>query len=137
MRGQYPGVRYVDIVGLSGFIGGTVLNWGGWRTFTDAFDAPMHELRQIAPDKPVQISEVGTAKEGGSKPLWIKEMFDYVIAHPDINAVLWFDLPKQTDWRVATSRSATRAFAEGVSRMQGTTTPVPVPAPALSSRRPR
>ena len=135
-RGQYPGDRYVDIVGLSGFNGGSELNWSGWRTFADAFEAPMQELRRVAPGKPVQISEVATAKEGGSKPLWIKEMFDYVLAHPYIKAVLWFDLPKQTDWRVATSPAAERAFAEGVARMQGATTPIRVPAPALASRPP-
>jgi cellulose synthase (UDP-forming) len=117
-RGQYPGDRYVDIVGLSGFNGGSLLNWNGWRTFAEAFDAPLREVRRIAPDKPVQISEVATAKQGGSKPLWIKEMFDYISAHRYIRAVLWFDLPKQTDWRVATSPGAVRAFADGVARMQ-------------------
>lgn len=135
-RGQYPGDRYVDIVGLSGFNGGAVLDWSGWRTFAEAFDAPMQELRRVAPDKPVQISEVATAKEGGSKPLWIKEMFDYVLTHPYIRSVLWFDLPKQTDWRVATTPAAARAFADGVARMQGSS-PVPVPAPALMVRRPQ
>jgi len=134
MSGQYPGDHYVDIVGLSGFNGGTELNWSGWRTFSEAFDPPMRELHRIAPDKPVQISEVATAMRGGSKPLWIKEMFDYVQARPWIGSVLWFDLPKQADWRVATSPAAERAFAEGVARMQGRSTPVPVPAPALALR---
>jgi hypothetical protein len=32
--------------------------------------------------------------------------------------VLWFDVRKQADWRVATSPAAERAFAEGVARMQ-------------------
>ncbi len=136
-RDQYPGDRYVDIVGLSGFNGGSELDWSGWRTFADAFDAPMQELRRLAPDKPVQISEVATAQKGGSKPLWIKEMFDYVLAHPYIKSVLWFDLPKQTDWRVATSPAAERAFAQGVARMQGRNSPIPLPAPALMTRSPQ
>jgi len=117
---QYPGDRYVDVVALSGFNGGTVLPWGGWRTFADAFGAPLRSLRRLAPDKPVQISEVATARQGGSKPLWIEQMFDYVRAHRWIRSVLWFELPKQTDWRVATSPAARRAFADGVARMQGT-----------------
>jgi beta-mannanase len=122
---QYPGDRYVDVVALSGFNGGTALPWGGWRTFADAFNAPLQSLRRLAPDKPVQISEVSTAQAGGSKSLWIKQMFDYVQAHTWIRSVLWFDLPKQTDWRVATSPAAERAFADGVARMQRTAAPAP------------
>ena len=115
---QYPGDDYVDIVALSGFNGGTALPWGGWRTFADAFNAPLQSLRRLAPSKPVQISEVATADKGGSKPRWIRQMFDYVRAHAWIRSVLWFDLPKQTDWRVATSAAAKREFAAGVRRMQ-------------------
>ncbi|MEA2156566.1 MAG: hypothetical protein QOE11_2706 [Solirubrobacteraceae bacterium] len=116
---QYPGDRYVDVVALSGFNGGTALPWGGWRTFADAFGKPLRTLQRIAPSKPVQISEVSTAQEGGSKPLWISQMFDYVQTHRFIRSVLWFDLPKQTDWRVATSPAARRAFVGGVAQMQG------------------
>ena len=115
---QYPGDDYVDIVGLSGFNGGTVLPWGGWRSFADAFNVPLQTVHRLAPDKPVQISEVATADRGGSKTLWIKEMFDYLEANPWVRSVLWFDLSKQTDWRVATTPAAARAFAEGVARMQ-------------------
>ena len=120
---QYPGDRYVDIVGLSGFNGGAALAWGGWRTFAETFDPPLHALRRLAPDKPVQISEVGSVEAGGSKSLWIKEMFDYVQDHPSIRSVLWFDLPKESDWRVATTPAARRAFADGVARVQGRTVP--------------
>ena len=116
--GQYPGDDYVDIVGLSGFNGGTVLPWGGWRSFSDAFNVPLQTVHRLAPSKPVQISEVATADRGGSKTQWIKEMFDYLEANPWIRSVLWFDLPKQTDWRVATTPDAAQAFAEGVARMQ-------------------
>jgi cellulose synthase (UDP-forming) len=119
---QYPGDRYVDIVALSGFNGGSALPWGGWRTFADAFNAPLQELRRIAPDKPVQISEVGTVEAGGDKALWIKQMFDYLDAHTWIRTVVWFDVDKQADWRVATSRAAERAFVDGVARMQRTAT---------------
>jgi len=132
---QYPGDRYVDVVALSGFNGGTALPWGDWRTFADAFNAPLKSLRRLAPHKPVQISEVGTATAGGNKPLWIKQMFDYVEGHTWIRSVLWFDLPKQTDWRVATSPAAEHAFAEGVARMQRTAAPAAQRRVKRSSRR--
>jgi beta-mannanase len=125
---QYPGDRYVDVLGLSGFNGGTALPWGGWRTFADAYNAPLKSLHRLAPGKPVQISEVATADVGGSKPLWIKEMFDYLEDHRWIGSVLWFDLPKQVDWRVGSSPAARAAFADGVARFQAT-------PPAGSPRR--
>ena len=119
LSSQYPGDEYVDVLGMSGFNGGTAVHWSGWRTFADAFGGGLWLMRRMAPDKPVQISEVSTADEGGSKPLWIKQMFDYVAANDWIRAVLWFDVPKQADWRVATSPAAARAFADGAARMQG------------------
>lgn len=122
---QYPGDSYVDVVALSGFNGGSVLPWGGWRKFSDTFGAPLRSLRAIAPGKPVQISEVSTAQYGGSKALWISQMFDYVRSHRAIRSVLWFDVPKETDWRVATSPAAARAFAAGVARMQRRVPPPP------------
>jgi cellulose synthase (UDP-forming) len=118
VAGQYPGDRYVDVVALSGFNGGTALPWGGWRTFADAFNVPLQALRRLAPSKPVQISEVGTVEEGGDKARWIRQMFDYLQAHTWVRSVLWFDVDKQADWRVATSPAATRAFVDGVARLQ-------------------
>lgn len=115
---QYPGDRYVDVVALSGFNGGSVLPWGGWQRFSDTFGAPLRAVRRIAPNKPVQISETATARYGGDKSLWIKQMFDYIRRQRRIHSVLWFDLPKETDWRVATSPGAVRAFRDGVARMQ-------------------
>jgi len=78
---------------------------------------------------------VGTATAGGNKPLWIKQMFDYVEGHTWIRSVLWFDLPKQTDWRVATSPAAEHAYAEGVARMQRTAAPAAQRRVKRSSRR--
>jgi cellulose synthase (UDP-forming) len=117
-KSQYPGDRYVDVLGMSGFNGGTELDWNGWVTFHDAFDVPLQRLHALALGKPVQISEVATADEGGSKPLWITGMFDYIEKRSWIRDVLWFDLPKQADWRVATSPAAARAFAAGAAHMQ-------------------
>jgi len=79
---------------------------------------PLQTIHRLAPDKPVQISEVATAQYGGNKTLWIEQMFDYLQAHPWIRSVLWFHLRKQTDWRVATTPAAARAFADGVARVQ-------------------
>ena len=111
--GEYPGDAYVNVVGLSGFNGGTALKgWGGWRSFGGVFDHSLDMLRVIAPHKPIQISEVGTVSLGGNAPAWITGMFRDLAGRPDVSSLLWFDVKKQADWRIA-GRMAAR-FAAGL-----------------------
>ena len=112
---EYPGDRYVDMVGLSLFNGGSQLKYGPWRSFAEKLDRPLALLRRIAPSKPVEISEVGVAERGGDKARWIREMFATLAAHPEIVSLVWFDVPTASDWRVDTSRAAERAFATGAA----------------------
>ncbi|MEA2159234.1 MAG: hypothetical protein QOD66_1614, partial [Solirubrobacteraceae bacterium] len=112
---EYPGDSYVDILGLSGFNGGTALPWTGWRSFSSLFDRALASLNQISARKPIQISEVGSAEAGGDKAAWIKNMFSDVRAHPQIRSLVWFDLVKQTDWRISSSAKAGGAFAEAAN----------------------
>jgi len=110
---QYPGERYVDIVGLSGFNAGRVLHWGGWRSFAAIFGPAVATLRRLAPTKPIQISEVASVSVGGDQARWIRAMFAYLATQPRITSLVWFDLQKQTDWRI-TSRRSGQAFAAGL-----------------------
>lgn len=112
---EYPGDRYVDMVGLSLFNGGAQLKYGPWQSFAEKLDPSLAIVRRIAPSKPVEISEVGVAERGGDKARWIREMFGTLAAHPEIVSLIWFDLPTASDWRVETSRAAERAFAAGAS----------------------
>ena len=107
----YPGPSYVDVVGLSVFNGGTSLPWGGWRSFAHIFDRSAQVLRAIAPGKPIQISEVGSAEQGGSKAEWIRGMFADLHHQPDVRSIVWYDLHKQTDWPITSSGGAAQAFA--------------------------
>ena len=115
LRSQYPGDAYVDVLGLSAFNGGSALNWGGWRSFARIFNDSARALHQIAPSKPIQISEVGSAERGGNKAAWITNMFTDLRRHPQVKSVVWYDLRKQTDWRITSSRGAARAFAAGAA----------------------
>jgi hypothetical protein len=117
---EYPGNAYVDIVGLSGFNAGTALppTWGGWRSFGAIFGRSLGTLRRLAPAKAVQISEVSSTSSGGSQPAWIADMFRYLAAHRRIRSLVWFDLSKQTDWRITSRRSGT-AFSAGFRRLTG------------------
>jgi cellulose synthase/poly-beta-1,6-N-acetylglucosamine synthase-like glycosyltransferase len=111
VRAMYPGDPYVDVVGLSGFNGGTETGWStGWRTFRAIFGPALGVVRRAAPAKPVEISEVGSAEGGGDKARWIHDAFAFARANPRIEALLWFDLDKEADWRIDSSQRAGRAF---------------------------
>jgi beta-mannanase len=112
----YPGSRYVDVVGLSAFNGGTALDWGGWQSFGTLFAPGLRSAHVLAPGKPVEISETGSAAAGGSKAAWIAGLFAYLARQPEIRTLVWFDLRKQADWRIESSSAAQRAFAAGAAR---------------------
>jgi cellulose synthase (UDP-forming) len=111
---EYPGNAYVNIVGLSGFNGGTAVHWAGWRSFASVFDASLRTLHRLAPTKPVQITEVSSAAAGGSKSAWIAGMFRDLQKQPSVRSLVWFDVNKQTDWRLHPLSPAAAAFAGGL-----------------------
>lgn len=112
---QYPGDRYVTFVGLTAFNGGAQLRYTRWHSFAWVVGGTLRRLHAIAPEKPVELSEVGCAEKGGSKAKWIAEMFVTLKRHPEIRSLLWFDVVKWSDWRVGSSVAAAEAFAAGVA----------------------
>ena len=114
----YPGDAYVDWTGLDGY------NWGTnparpdrWRTFDQLYASTYRQItEQIAPGKPMVISEVGSTEHGGSKAAWITDMLAKIPRdYPQVRAVLWFEkYDDGMDWPLVTSKSATSAFAAGI-----------------------
>jgi hypothetical protein len=45
-------------------------------------------------------------------------MFGEIQRRPYIRSIVWFNLRKEADWRIESSRSAERAFAAGLSRVE-------------------
>lgn len=115
-REEYPGSDVVDVIGVSGFNGGTHLFRGTWRTFDQAFVPTLESVHALDPSKPVELSEVSSTEAGGSKAAWIRNMFAEIRKRPWIRSLVWFNLRKETDWRIESSASARRAFAEGINR---------------------
>lgn len=115
---EYPGSAYVDAVGLSGFNGGRILFTKRWRSFRVAFVPPLDALHHVAPAKPVALTEVASTEEGGDKAAWIRNMFAEIRARPYIEALTWFNLRKETDWRIESSPEATAAFADGAASVR-------------------
>jgi hypothetical protein len=46
-------------------------------------------------------------------------MFAYLAHHPEVRSLIWFNLTKETGWRIESSPSAERAFAAGVRSLPG------------------
>ena len=115
---EYPGPTQVDVVGLSGFNRGTNLYAKRWRSFTDLFGRALDAVHAVAPDKPVALTEVASAEQGGDKARWIRTMFAEIRRRPYIRAVTWFNLVKETDWRIESSPAAQVAFAQGAASLR-------------------
>jgi hypothetical protein len=90
----YPGDGYVDWTGFNGF------NTDGRSTFSWLFGASYNRLRQVAPSKPILISEIGAEETVGGKASWITDAFSTQLPKnfPQIKAVVWFN------WRFYNTR---------------------------------
>jgi beta-mannanase len=104
----YPGDDAVDWVALDGYNGGTALPWGGWRTPEQVFGTSLDDLRELS-QRPLVITEVGSAEQGGSKATWIRQLFE-LAAEEDVRGLIWFQYDKETDWRVQSTPEAATAF---------------------------
>jgi beta-mannanase len=115
MAQLYPGDAYVDWVGLDGYNRGTTQSWGStWQSFDQVFGSSLAELRAVS-SRPIIIGETASTETGGNKAAWIQQFFASLAASPDIKAFVWFNLNKETDWRIESSSGARAAFASGVA----------------------
>jgi hypothetical protein len=113
MASLYPGDAYVDWLGMDGYNHIPFNPDGQWDSPSTVFDQTLAELNTIS-SKPLMISEVGCAEVGGDKAQWIGELFAYMRAHPRIHNFTWFDINKETDWRIDSSWTSQAAFAAGL-----------------------
>jgi hypothetical protein len=104
----------VNRVGVTCLNGGTAAFSDGWRSFASVCGNSVRELHAMAPQLPIDLSEVASSESGGNKAAWITGMFAFLAHHPEVKSLVWFDLDKQTNWPVQSSRAAERAFRDGV-----------------------
>jgi beta-mannanase len=107
----YPGDDYVDWVGIDGYNWGTTQTWSDWQSFKILFRDQMRRMKKLHPTKPIMVAEFGCAEKGGDKATWIKEIpFLLKTSMKEINAIVWFDLKKETDWRINSTAKSLAAF---------------------------
>jgi mannan endo-1,4-beta-mannosidase len=114
----YPGHDYVDVLGMDGY------NWGlsqtkakqgwdsRWQRFEQIFGPLRDELTRLAPGKPLLVFETSSARMGGQRVKWVKEAL--AVMHKwQVQAVVWFQVKKEVDWRLMpeTDAGALRALA--------------------------
>ena len=115
----YPGSDVVDVLALDGY------NWGSvdvWQTYSQVFGSSYDALAALDPVKPVMIAETASSESGGNKASWITSAFTRELAArtPRVEIVVWFDVNKETDWRVESSAGALSAYrAAAVSSAWG------------------
>jgi beta-mannanase len=103
----YPGDAYVDWTGVDGYNWGTTN--GGWQTFQQVFQDIYPLL--AAKKKPILIGEMASAEAGGDKAKWIDDIIPTLRARfPLIKGVVWFDINKETDWRISSSPASEASF---------------------------
>lgn len=108
----YPGDEYVDWLGLSGYYGTGYFS--DYRSFDEIFDETIDEMRTFS-ERPLVITETAAADDNGRKVEWIEETFQLLPRHRDIIGVIWFEVDKELDWRIVSSRASGNAFAEAVA----------------------
>ena len=107
----YPGDAYVDWIGIDGYNWGATQTWSGWQSFTDMFRNQIREVSRKHPGKPVMIAEFGAAEDGGDKAAWVKEIPSVLkISMKQVKAIVLFDIRKECDWRINSSKKAEEAY---------------------------
>ena len=106
----YPGDDYVDWTCVDGYNWGTT-NGGGWQSFKQVFSGIYKEL--AAKGKPIMIGEMASTEAGGDKAAWINAIVPTLRNdYPLIKALVWFDIDKETDWRISSSPASQTAFVK-------------------------
>jgi len=86
----FPGEKYVDIIGVTGYNTGNYYEGEIWRGFEEIYDEFMPEYEFVFNDYPMMITEFGSSSIGGDKALWLDEMFD-VINKYDLKAAIYWN----------------------------------------------
>jgi hypothetical protein len=112
----YPGDEFVDVVGIDGYNWGTSMAGGTWVAPDDLFGPSFEQIREFAPEKPILVTEVGSAEQGGSKSEWIGDLVGFLDHATSVTGFVWFDYNKETDWRLGSSPQSAAAMTKALQK---------------------
>jgi hypothetical protein len=117
----YPGDDVVDLIGTTVLNHGTAVTtpWAQWRTFGELFGG---QYRAAAGwGKPIILTELGTAEQGGDKAAWLREVFTSLgSSYPLVSGVLLLEVESDREWpainwSVGSSPGSLNTFRQAVS----------------------
>jgi beta-mannanase len=112
----YPGDDVVDVVGVDGYNWGTAIPKGTWTSPKKLFGPSFDQIGEFAADKPILVTEVGSAEQGGSKSDWIRDLVAYLDGAKSVSGFVWFDYDKEADWRIDSSPKSAQAMSEALQK---------------------
>ncbi len=97
----YPGDSYVDFLALDGLDFGNESSTSLPLSFEQLFSSPVRRLRILARNKPILLTEVGTASVGVSRERWIREMANTLVgAFSNVRGLIWYNHAGGANWRM-------------------------------------
>jgi beta-mannanase len=106
LPGLFPGADEVDWLAVDGYNWGSTRNWG-WQSYADIFAPTLKALHELAPRRPLMIAETGSAPDR-RKASWVTDTLTSARAD-GVDAVVWFEFSKETDWRLSESTAVAKA----------------------------
>jgi hypothetical protein len=103
LKPYYPGDGYVDWIGVVGYYART-----GAQDFQSLFGPTFRQIRTFT-QRPFLLAETGS-QPNPRKSAQITELLKTVAGRRDIVGFIWFNLNKETDWRVDSSPGTLAAF---------------------------
>ena len=103
----YPGNGYVDVIGISAY------RWADEAGVFSVMGGIVNQVAGAFPGKPIVIAQTA-AWPSGTKDQWIREMMSWAANHPSVVAVIYFNLRKETDWRVWIPPTVNAGWRDGV-----------------------
>ena len=112
LHASYPGGRYVDWVGIDGYI------YGNPRlTFHQRFQPTFDQLRKFVPNTPWIIAECGVG-DAASKPRQLRNLVRAVARRKRLTGFNYFDANKSSsaaNWRFEDSQASLDAFRRAIN----------------------
>lgn len=118
MELYYPGADYVDVLAIDGYNWGAVRPYIGWQSFAEIMDLAYERITALG-DQPLWVAETASTEHGGDKGAWVQDMFADSVRYDRLEAIVWFDEDKETDWRIDSSRAALASFQAALPQLGG------------------
>lgn len=124
----YPGDELVDVIGFSSYNYGycyVAIPWERWENFDTLYQPYLARIYDMAPTKPIIISQTGTTAQYTKtsnfnvdmKNQWLRFNYEYISNQPQVLGILYYDFDQRNwecDWRI-TSGGDFSGYRDGAS----------------------